>query len=127
MNVYMFQAALLCAECGLTQCGILTVHEKRPADPSDESSYESDEYPKGPYPNGGGEADTPQHCDACGLFLENPLTADGDDYVREQAEPYSYADEDGDVAPWPLVAERAAADGKPVLAEWIDFYFSPGM
>jgi len=28
----------------------------------------------GPYPDGGGEADAPQHCGGCGVFLENPLT-----------------------------------------------------
>lgn len=27
--------------------------------------------------DGGGEADMPQHCDGCGVFLENPLTSDG--------------------------------------------------
>jgi hypothetical protein len=52
-------------------------------DLEDESSYDSDEYPKGPYPNGGGESDSPQHCADCREFLENPLTSDGYDYVRE--------------------------------------------
>jgi hypothetical protein len=52
-------------------------------DPKDESSYDSDFFPKGPYCNGGGEADNPQHCDHCCTFLENPLTADGYKYVRE--------------------------------------------
>ena len=52
-------------------------------DRSDETTYDSDDYPKGPYANGGGEADTPQHCDECQLFLENPLTSDGVAYVRE--------------------------------------------
>ena len=33
--------------------------------------------------NGGGESDTPQHCDDCDVFLENPLTDDGNEYVRE--------------------------------------------
>jgi hypothetical protein len=33
------------------------------------------------YPNGRGEADCPQHCGACGAFLQNALTGDGDDYV----------------------------------------------
>ena len=44
---------------------------------TDENDYDSDDLPKGPYSNGGGEADTPQHCDGCGAFLENPLTGDG--------------------------------------------------
>jgi hypothetical protein len=38
---------------------------------------------EGPYADGGGEADCPQHCGGCGMFLENPLTQDGYDYVRE--------------------------------------------
>jgi hypothetical protein len=28
-----------------------------------ESDYDSEDLPKGPYADGGGEADTPQHCD----------------------------------------------------------------
>ena len=44
---------------------------------------DSDTYPQGPFPYGGGEADSPQHCGGCGAFLENPLTPDGDEYVTE--------------------------------------------
>ena len=29
------------------------------------------------------ESDCPEHCDGCGEFLENDLTSDGVDYVRE--------------------------------------------
>ena len=46
---------------------------------------DSGEYPCGPYADGGGESDTPSHCGACGEFLENPLTSDGYEYVREAA------------------------------------------
>ena len=38
------------------------------------------------FPNGGGEADAPQHCDSCGVFLENPLTDEGVQYVLEAIE-----------------------------------------
>ena len=38
---------------------------------------------RGPYADGGGEADTPQHCDGCGHFLENPLAGDGLIYVED--------------------------------------------
>jgi hypothetical protein len=81
MNVYIFQAALLCEECGKS----LMADNTPPAyvDPTDQSSYSSDDWPKGPYPDGGGEADCPQHCDCCGKFLENPLTGDGIEYVRD--------------------------------------------
>lgn len=58
-----------------------------------EIRYDSSEYPKGPYPDGGGEADSPQHCGGCGLFLENPLTEDGWRYVRNSAEDFLIYDE----------------------------------
>lgn len=72
MNVYIFQAALYCEACGRDLCEGTAPSEN------------SDKYPQGPYPDGGGEADCPQHCDACGVFLENPLTKDGEHYVLEQ-------------------------------------------
>jgi hypothetical protein len=50
---------------------------------------ESDYYPQGPYADGGGEADSPQHCDHCGLLLENPLTGDGNRYVNEKLTEYA--------------------------------------
>ena len=51
------------------------------ADPSDEYSYDSDEYPK--RCDVSEESDSPSHCGGCGIFLENNLTTDGDDYVKE--------------------------------------------
>ena len=83
MDAYLYQAALLCDDCGAKQRAALTDKGRAPADSADESSYDSDNFPKGPYCDGGGEADSPQHCDHCQVFLENPLTADGYDYVRE--------------------------------------------
>ncbi|MEO2122444.1 MAG: hypothetical protein ABGY10_03870 [bacterium] len=35
------------------------------------------------YPDGGGEADTPQHCSGCHCPLDNPLTEYGVQYVVE--------------------------------------------
>jgi hypothetical protein len=49
-------------------------------DPDDEGSYDSEEYPK--HYSSGAESDCPQHCGECGVFLENDLTTDGADYVR---------------------------------------------
>ena len=49
-------------------------------------SEDSDTFPQGPFCDGGGEADCPQHCDECGVFLENPLTPDGVRYVAETIE-----------------------------------------
>ena len=83
MNAYIYQAALLCEECGCEVCAELKSAGKRPPDYTDESTYDSDDYPKGPYPDGGGEADCPQCCHNCGIPLENPLTSDGIGYVIE--------------------------------------------
>jgi hypothetical protein len=79
MDAYVYRAALLCDECGKATRKALA--DRAPVDQDDESSYDSDDYPKGPYANGGGEADTPQHCDMCNVFLENPLTDYGRRYV----------------------------------------------
>ena len=81
MNVYMYQAALVCEPCGKQAMDELTAQGLAPEDTGDEYSYDSDNFPKGPYPDGGGESDAPEHCDGCGLWLENPLTRDGEDYV----------------------------------------------
>lgn len=106
MNVYIFQAALICEEEGERIREELTAQGKAPADPDDEYSYDSDDFPKGPYPNGGGEADTPQHCDITTVFLENPLTPEGEQYVLEA---------------WRERIETGV--GNPaVLMEWLDYY-----
>ena len=77
MDAYIFQAAMLCDECGKSV--IRNLRKQGVKDTGD-----SDDFPQGPYSDGGGEADCPQHCDHCGEFLENPLTSDGAAYVREQ-------------------------------------------
>ncbi len=81
MNAYMYSAALYCEQCGEAIRARLDAEGFAPSDPDDETSYDSDEYPKGPFPDGGGEADCPQHCDDCHCFLENPLTSEGERYV----------------------------------------------
>lgn len=83
MNAYIYQAALLCEDCGVKVKDHLDQQGDAPADPEDEYSYDSDDYPKGPYSEGGGESDSPSHCDICHEFLENPLTEEGDQYVRD--------------------------------------------
>lgn len=101
MRAFIYSAALYCEPCGEA------IRERLPlpagAELGNESSYDSDAYPKGPYDDGGGEADCPQHCDACGRFLENPLTPHGVAYVAE------------------AVAE-ARARSSAVVAEWRAFY-----
>ena len=96
INVYIYQAALYCEDCGESIRKELEASGKAPADPDDETSYDSSDFPAGPYPDGGGEADSPQHCDSgsecldavtlpcgdkIGAWLENPLTEDGVKYV----------------------------------------------
>ena len=81
MNAYKYQAALLCEHCAEDIRDHL--HPDVLAD-ADKNGH-SDIAPQGPYSDGGGEADCPQHCDICGLFLENPLTDAGYAYVREMA------------------------------------------
>ena len=72
MDVYIFQAALWCEECGEAIRGRLTESGNAPGDAEDEGSYDSDDFPKGPFPDGGGEADTEQCCDGCGCVWHLP-------------------------------------------------------
>jgi|SRR5580692_1936962 hypothetical protein len=102
---YVYRAALYCEVCADK------LHEKIFAETptkvpsakeiaSCDLCWDSDDYPAGPYCDGGGEADCPQHCHMCGEFLENPLTSDGVAYVREACrEPNQLA-----------------------CVEWLDFY-----
>lgn len=102
MKAYVYRGSLICEDCAER------VKERIPKpvgmDPNNESSWDSDEYPKGPYPDGGGESDCPQHCGHCGRFLENPLTDAGQEFVAEAI---------------------VSGDGDPqVLDEWGKFYAS---
>lgn len=106
MNVYVYQAALYCEDCGKAIRASLTVEGKAPPDPDDEETYDSDNFPKGGYPDG--EADSPQHCTACSVFLENDLTTDGVAYTREAIER--------------ALIEGKTADDSPALADWMPFY-----
>ena len=94
MDAYMYQAAFLCPACAnkvmdkLDKLGTV-------------DTGDSNDYPQGPYPDGGGKADSPQFCDHCREFLENPLTLDGEVYTMEHfprnaiANMYPYLDEKG--------------------------------
>lgn len=138
VNVYVYAADLYCFKCGEDIRARLNAEGKAPEDPNDERTYDSNDYPKGPYGDGGGESDSPAHCgagEAClqaftvrervkmpvcidagghvlsrhdiaegtcirchqfisrhagrrqsrkvGAWLENPLTPEGVDYVRQ--------------------------------------------
>jgi len=106
MDAYMYQADLYCDDCGKAIREKLTREGKAPADPDNEHSYDSGKFPKGPYPDGGGEADSPCHCANCSIFLENPLTHEGCEYVAD------------------LIVEHFASGrgSKEVIEEWIGFY-----
>lgn len=123
MNVFIFQSALYCEDCGEDIRKGLTEAGQVPADIKDESSYDSAYFPKGPYGNGGGAADSPQSCDCCKAFLENPLTADGYEYVRVQTD-YLADIEPGDSEY--TLSERLVVKfrelGKDALADWAAFY-----
>lgn len=100
----MYQAALLCDDCGERTRDALDKDNKTPPDVGDERTYDSDDYPKGPLD--ASESDCPDHCDQCGVFLENPLTEDGVQYVRNA-----------------LAEFEATGRGNPdVLKEWEAFY-----
>ena len=89
MEAWIYQAALLCGECAIERRVELNPAVVKLADEEDDS----DAAPQGPYPNGGGEADCPAHCDFCGTHLENPLTADGYEYIRDMMrDPDSHSD-----------------------------------
>lgn len=103
MNAYIFQAALLCEDCAMA------TREQHDSDVPIDDRDDSDNWPQGPYPDGGGEADCPQHCDHCGCFLENPLTSDGVEYVREKLLEHNNL-------------TRRLNSQKPLLHEWSDFY-----
>lgn len=123
MKTYLYRGALYCEHCADRIKGNLRQRSPEcvPITSDDESSYDSNDWPKGPFPNGGGEADTPQHCDHCGEFLQNVLTNDGDSWLRNEAAEFDLPD-----SSWAEIAERAELAGKAHLAEWIRFYLAFG-
>jgi hypothetical protein len=92
---YTYQAARWCDECAERIREELATAGRSPADPNDETSYDSDDFPKGPFSDDE-ESDSPDHCDAgedclCALELDDGrkvgaivsgLTEDGIVYVR---------------------------------------------
>ena len=92
---YIYQSEIWCDECGLEICEHLKKEGLAPANPEDESSYDSDEYPK--YASDSDESDSPQHYAAgelCENAIELPsgrkvgllfgeLTRDGVQYVKQ--------------------------------------------
>lgn len=90
-DVYVYQADLICEDCGNK---IIKQLKKEKV----EDTGDSDRFPQGPHSDGSGEADSPYHCgmnEKCinkvhipggvsiGCPLGNPLTSEGATYVRE--------------------------------------------
>lgn len=97
---YIYCADIYCEDCAKAiMARLLKESGKKLEDYEDGYTYDSDEFPKGPYEDE--ESDTPQHC-ACGSdcvnaitlsdgtkvgdWLENELTQDGVNYVKEAIE-----------------------------------------
>jgi len=80
MDAYIYQSDLYCPTCA---------NKRRLELDADYPSslqgieYDSDKYPQGPFPDGGGEADSFQYCAQCRVFLGNELTVDGIQYEVE--------------------------------------------
>ena len=84
MDAYIYQTDLYCEDCAdAIKADIRAENPDIDIDENDEASFDSDDWPKGPYADGGGESDCPQHCGNCSTFLENDLTDDGSSYVME--------------------------------------------
>ena len=105
-SAYIYCADIYCEECGEKIKADLDAKGQRPANPNDERTFDSDEYPKGPYDNGGGEADTPQHCGNCHKPLLNDLTDEGVKYVLEYLKEY--------------VEHEGGTDNNSVLDGWAE-------
>jgi len=95
---YIYQAAHLCQKDGEAVRKALTKEGLAPEDPDDERTYDSDDFPKGPYLAESEEIDAPSHCDfheqcrmaeklpsgrKIGAFIPFSLTEDGIQYVRQ--------------------------------------------
>lgn len=99
MTIYVYQADVYCEDCGRDIVAQLDREHK-------EDTGDTDDYPQGPFADGGGEADYPQCCGECHAFLENPITDDGAEYVAER------------VRDWYVKHEGSAE----VIRRWIDEY-----
>lgn len=76
---YIYNADVYCEACGEAIKADLDSKGLRPDHSDDESTYDSGDYPKGPYPYE--EADHPEHCGSGDDCLE-PLIIDGEKYGK---------------------------------------------
>src|SRR5579872_2144032 len=75
-NIYIYQADVWCDDCGREIREELNQAGKAPDDPGDESSYDSDNYPKRSY-KGDHESDSPSHCASGPECLNAEILPDG--------------------------------------------------
>ncbi len=83
VEAFIYCADIYCEECGAKIRAELDKAGKTPADVQNESSFDSDEYPKGPFDDAGGATDCPQHCAECKCYLYAPLTSEGQCYAAD--------------------------------------------
>lgn len=94
---WIHQADCYCPECTEDICKHLLASGIPAEDEDDQSSYDSDQWPKGEF--SGDECDSPNHCGSMGdcvnaitladgtkvgALLDNTMTTDGAVYIREQ-------------------------------------------
>lgn len=110
---YIYQADVYCDECGKAICDDIEANHSDlvPADTWDQSSYDSDDYPKSADLENE-ESDCPEHCAQCHICFENPLTSAGYKYVQERLNALP--------ALTSLLKLREAGHG--VLADWASWY-----
>lgn len=83
MDAYIYKADCYCSDCALALQEMIKEDNPEAAERFEQGVQDSEEYPVGPFPDGGGEADSPQHCgnQSCMVFLMNPLTDEGKEFV----------------------------------------------
>ncbi len=75
MEAYIYQADIYCADCAKN-------YRQHLSQNCTKDTGDSDQFPQGPRDMTWQEADSPQHCGNCNLFLENPLTNDGEKELK---------------------------------------------
>ena len=93
---YIYAADIYCDDCGDEIKARIQAEGKAPENPNDETSYDSDEYPK--YCSDDDESDSPQHCGShedclnavtlpsgrkIGCLIGTNLTDAGVEYLKE--------------------------------------------
>jgi len=102
---YVYQAAFLCAACGETLKHRLDADGKQPEDPDDETTFDSDDYPKGPY-----RAEYKETCDSmdrCLSLVGLREPSDLEEAFISHGQKIRYLDADGNPATAEYKQDRA--------------------